>query len=290
YTAKDYGRAASAIQQYQSAGGNDAQTIGLYAQSLYLAGRYQEAAAEISRQIAAAEQAGRRPDDTQLQLLASCALKQNDMNAYRLALEKIVTYTPKPDYWLDLIVRTAGQPGFSTALDLDVYRLRKATGTMDKAGDYSEAAQLALQAGFPNEARAFVDEGYAKKLLGQGADASRDQRLSKLVVKKIAEDKATLADGEKAAAAQSTGDALVATGFNYVTYGQAAKGIALMQQGIAKGGLKNPDVARLHLGYAQLLAGKKADASRSFASVRDREGASNLARLWLIDMRSGALR
>src|SRR3546814_8572515 len=88
------------------------------------------------------------------------------MNAYRLALEKIVTYTPKPDYWLDLIVRTIGQPGFSNTFDLDTYRLRKATGTMGKGSDYSEAAQLALQAGFPNEAKAFVDEGSQKKLLG----------------------------------------------------------------------------------------------------------------------------
>src|SRR3546814_17557424 len=68
YTAKDYARAATAIQQYQAAGGTNAQTLGLYAQSLYLAGRYKEAAAQINRQIASAEQAGRKPDSTQLQL------------------------------------------------------------------------------------------------------------------------------------------------------------------------------------------------------------------------------
>ncbi|NGY07048.1 hypothetical protein G7Y85_19920, partial [Solimonas terrae] len=65
----------------------------------------------------------------------------------------------------------------------------------------------------------------------------------------------------------------------------AAKGIALMQQGIAKGGLKNPDVARLHLGYAQLLAGKKADAVRTLSSVRGKDGSASLARLWLIKSR-----
>src|SRR3546814_18388230 len=115
---------------------------------------------------------------------------------------------------------------------------------MGKGSDYSEAAQLALQAGFPNEAKAFVDEGSQKKLLGVGADAARDQRLINLVAKKIVEDKATLAEGEKAAQKQATGDALVATGFNYVTYGQADKGLELMRKGLAKGGIKNTEAAK----------------------------------------------
>lgn len=290
YTAKDYSRAATAIQQYQAAGGTDAQTIGLYAQSLYLAGRYQEAAAELSRSIAAAEQAGKRPSDTELQLLASCALKRNDMAAYTLALQKVVTYNPKPDHWLDLILRTAGQPGFSNTLDIDVYRLRKATGTMEKAGDYMEAAQLALQAGFPNEAQGYVTEGYQKKLLGVGADASRDQRLKDLVAKKLTEDKATLAEGEKAALAHGTADALVNTGFNLVTYGQASRGLPLMLQGIAKGGLKYPDQAKLHLGYAYLLAGQNAAALKTFAAIQGKDGSRQLGNLWQIKVRSAVKR
>lgn len=282
YTAKDYAKTAEAIKQYQAAGGNSADTLGLYAQSLYLSGDYQQASAELNRQIKALEAAGKTPSDTQLQLLASCALKQNDMLAYTAALETIVTYTPKPDYWFDLIVRTGNKPGFSQNLTMDVYRLRKATGTMQKAGDYMEAAQLALQAGFPAEAQSFVDEGYAKKLLGDGADAPRHQRLKALVDKKLAEDKATLAEGEKAAAAQASGDALVATGFNYATYGQYDKGIALMQQGIAKGGLKSADQAQLHLGYVQMLSGDKAAAKRTFSAVKAADGSADMARLYTL--------
>ena len=282
YTAKDYAKTAEAIQKYKAAGGTSPDTLGLYAQSLYLAGKYKEAGAELTSQINSLEAAGKKPTDTQLQLLASCALKQNDMIAYTAALEKIVTFTPKPEYWLDLIVRTGNKPGFSPALTLDTYRLRKATGTMEKTGDYMEAAQLALQAGYPAEAKGFVDEGYAKKLLGEGADAPRHQRLKDLVAKKLTEDQATLAEGEKAAAAQATGDALVATGFNLVTYGQNDKGLQLIQQGISKGGLKAPDQAKLHLGVAQNLAGKKAEANKTFAGVGGTDGSKDLARLWAL--------
>lgn len=286
YASKDYAKTADGIAKYKAAGGTSAETLGLYAQSLYLAGKYKEASSALTAEINDMAAAGKRPTDTQLQLLASCALKQNDMVAYAAALEQLVTYSPKKEYWLDLLVRTQRKPGFSDRLDLDMYRLRDATGTMDKADDYMEAAQLALQAGYPGEAQKFVDEGYAAKLLGTGADAARHQRLKDLVTKKIAEDKATLAEGEKAAAAQATGDALVNTGFNYVTYGQADKGLPLIEQGIKKGGIKLADQAKLHLGVAYMMAGKKDQAQKTFATVQGTDGARDIARLWTLQMKA----
>lgn len=286
YASKDYGKAAEAIQKYKAAGGTSAVTVNLLPQALYLSNQFPAAQKELDAQIAQTEKAGQKPSEDTLKLLASIALKQNDTQGYVGALEKLVAYHPQPSYWLDLIVRSSNQPGFSDRLTLDVYRLRKATGTLDKAGDYMEAAQLALQAGFPGEAQQFVDDGYAAKLLGEGADASRHQRLKDLVVKKVAEDKATLAEGEKAAAAQASGDALVSTGLNSVGYGDYAKGIPLMEKGIAKGGLKNADEAALHLGYAQLRAGQKADAAKTFKAVPGSTGAASLAQLWLLAARA----
>ena len=61
------------------------------------------------------------------------------------ALERLVAYYPKREYWVDLLRRIESKPGFSNRLTLDVYRLRLATKTLDTANDYSEAAQLALQ-------------------------------------------------------------------------------------------------------------------------------------------------
>jgi hypothetical protein len=286
YASKDYAKTASGIQQYKAAGGNSKETLGLLAQSQYLAGQYKEAAQTLTADIEEDEKAGQKPSETELQLLASCALKQNDMVAYTHALEKIVAYMPKKEYWLDLIVRTSQKPGFSPNLTLDVYRLRRATDTLEKTDDYMDATQLALQAGFPSEAKQFLDEGYEKKLLGEGADASRHQRLKELVTKKLAEDKATLADGGKAAAAQASGDALVATGYNFVTYGQTDQGLKLMEQGIAKGSLKKPDQSKLLLGYAYQTAGSLDRARKAYADVSGTDGSKDLAQLWLIKARA----
>ena len=78
------------------------------------------------------------------------------------------------------------------------------------------------------------------------------------------------------------GTALVNLGYALVTAGQTDKGIAMMVEGISRGGLKRLDDARLHLGLAYLQAGKKADAIKTFKTVQGTDGTAELARYWII--------
>ncbi len=288
YAGKNYAKAADYIGKYRAAGGNSAQTIALLPQTLYLANDLGGAQRELGAQLTQIEKSGQKPTETQLELLASIAVKQQNNAAYAAALEKLVTYYPKPNYWRDLIARTSNKPGFSPRLTLDLYRLKKATATLEKPGDFMEAAQLALQAGLPGEAQQYVKLGYDKKALGIGADAERHKRLSDLVDKKVAADRPTLAEGDQQAAAQAGGDALVSAGLNHLGYGDSAAGVKLIQQGIAKGSLKKPDEATLHLGYAQLLAGQNDIAAKTLKSVRGNDGTAEMARLYLLALRAGA--
>ncbi|WP_245585228.1 tetratricopeptide repeat protein [Solimonas flava] len=282
YAEKKYEKASEYIGEYRRLGGTSAQTLALLPQALYLSNDFAGAQKELVALIAELEKAGQTPTEVQLQLLLSCANKLGDSAGYLPALQKLAQYYPKETYWKDLILRTAGKPGFSEQLMLDVYRLMKATGALDKADDFMEAAQYALKAGFPGEADQYVKLGYERGLLGQGEDADRHRQLRDTVARKIKEDQKQLAEGEKAAAALATGDALVATGLNYVGYQQYDKGISLMRRGIDKGGLKRADDARLHLGYALMLAGKPAEAGELFKSVSGDDGSADLARLWML--------
>ena len=87
---------------------------------------------------------------------------------------------------------------------------------------------------------------------------------------------------EAEAAASKDGNALVNLGYAYVTAGQFDKGIGMIEEGIAKGNLKNPDEAVLHLGMSQLQAGKKAAAIKTLKSVQGKDGTADLARYWII--------
>jgi hypothetical protein len=66
-----------------------------------------------------------------------------------------------------------------------------------------------------------------------------------------------------------------------VSLGEVDKGIAMIEQGIAKGGLKRTDDAKLRLGMA-LLAKNKAKAQQALRSVGGSDGAADIARLWVV--------
>jgi hypothetical protein len=279
YRAKEYGKAMQWGQRYFREGGTSPAIRTLLIQSQYLSGDYAGAARELTAEIQAAEKGGTAPAQDRLNLLLNAATQLKDPSSTVFALERLVTYYPRKEYWVDLLSRMQRKPGFSDRLVLDTYRLSLATGSMSAAADYMEMGQLALQAGHAIEAKQVVDRGFAANILGQGAEGERHKRLRDLVDKKIAEAKAARPAEEKEALAAKDGNGLVAIGFAQAMGGEAAKGLLLMQQGIAKGGLKRPEDAKLHLGIAQVMAGD-AKAQATLRSVGGSDGTADLARLW----------
>ena len=279
YRAKDYAKAMQWGQRYFKEGGTSGSMRTLLIQSQYLSGDFAGAERELTTEIQAAEKSGTPPAQDRLNLLLNAAAQLKDPGATVFALERLVTYYPKKEYWVDLLSRMQRKPGFSDRLVLDTYRLSLATGSMSSAADFMEMGQLALQAGHEAEARQVVDKGFASGVLGTGAEAERHKRLRDLVAKKIEEAKAGQAAAEAEAASAKDGNALVKLGYAKATGGDTAKGLQMIQQGIAKGGLKRPEDARLHLGIAQVLAGDP-KAQATLRSVGGTDGTADLARLW----------
>lgn len=282
YRAKDYAKAVTWAQRYFKEGGSSPQMRTLLIQSLYLNNEFAAAAREIQADLQADDKSGQIPSEDRLQLLFSCYLKLNDAQNYIHAMERMVAHYPKKEYWVDLIRRIEKKQGFAERLSLDVYRIKYATGNFGTVSDYMEMAQLAIQAGFPAEAKKVIEQGFAKGILGIGAEAERHKRLRDMAVKNATEDQKTLAQAEAAATAAKVGNALVNTGFNYVILGQFDKGLAMMEQGIKKGGLKRPEDATLHLGVAYLMAGQKDKAQQILKGIQGSDGTADIARLWMI--------
>jgi len=280
YRARDYSKAMQWGQRYFKEGGTSGTIRTLLIQSQYLAGDFAGAARELTTEIQQAEKAGSAPGEDRLKLLVNASLKMNDTNGYVWALERLVTYYPKREYWVDLLSRLQRKPNFSDRLALDTYRLSLATGSMNAANDYMEMTQLALQAGFPAEAKQVLDKGFATNVLGTGPEAERHKRLRDLVAKRLDEDKKNQAETLTQAQEAKDGTALVNAGMNLVFNGDKAKGLQLMQQGVAKGGFKRADDVKLHLAIAQLTAGDSAKAQSTLRTVAGNDGTADLARLW----------
>jgi len=275
-------KAADWLAKAQQAGNNGASIRQLQQYLQSASGDYGAIAREASAAVAAAEQAGRRPDEGDLLRLAD-AQQRLSAPGYFGTLEKLLLNYPKKEYWAAYLGRLPRKSGFSPRYELDVLRLRMATGSLSNTAEFMEFAQLSLQVGLPGEARRIVDQGFSSGALGSGAEAARHQRLRDLINTREADLKQKIAGNASEAGNEAKGDALVRVGYQYATLGEVETGIKLIEQGIAKGKLQRPDEARLRLGMAQMMSPKTRSAGlQTLRSVRGTDGLAEIARLWTV--------
>lgn len=276
-------KAGEWLQKAVAAGNNSATVKQLQSYLQSASGDYNAIAKDAAAAVAAAEGAGRKPDEGDLLRLADAQQRLSNTGGYVATLEKLLLHYPKKDYWNAYLGRLPRKAGFADRFTLDVMRLKLATGTLTKTEEFMEMAQLSLQAGLPAEALRIIEQGYKAGALGTGAEAPRHQRLKDLAAKQNTEVKAALAQNATEARAQKTGDDAVKVGVQYVSYGEIDKGIELIEAGLKTGGLKRPEDARLRLGLAQLQSARsKAAAAQTLRSVKGNDGAADIARLWLV--------
>jgi tetratricopeptide (TPR) repeat protein len=247
----------------------------------YLSNDFAAAKTELVPLIADAEKAGPPPLED-LRLLASASAKLKDNATYLSTMEKLVALYPSDDFWSDLLHRMQAKPGYSPTHDIDVLRLAAVSLKAMAPEEYVELAELDLAAGFPTEAKQVMDAGYAAGVLGTGANAARHKALRERANKGAADDAKNIASGEAGAAKAKDGAGLVNLGYAYVSMDQFDKGIALMEQGIAKGIARRPDDYKMRLGIAYAKAGRKDQAIKTFAGIKGDDGAADLARYWTL--------
>ncbi|GGX09863.1 hypothetical protein GCM10011282_15140 [Undibacterium macrobrachii] len=280
YNLKQYAESQVWTKRYLAANPSNTMMQDLMVQNYYLADDFTNALKEVKAQVASDEQAGKVPDEKRLRLLHGSAMKLKDIDSSTQALELLVKYHPTKEYWADLMYRLISKQGFSDRLRLDWYRLMLANENLEDDTQYMEMAEIALLAGLPLEAKNIVDAAYKAGYFGKGKNAAKHKPLQDKANKQAADDAKTLDAGEAAAKATKTGLAMTNMGYNFVTYGQYERGIALIEAGLAKGGLKYPEEAKLHLGIAYHKAGNKAKAAEVLKTVQGNDGAVELARYW----------
>jgi hypothetical protein len=235
----------------------------------------------LENELRNAEKRGTMNEDM-LGMLANIQLKKNDKAGYVNTIEKLAANYPNARYWTDLLNRVQGKPGFSSRLSVDVWRLKLANNLMKKPSEYMEMGQLVLQAKAPAEAIKVIDKGYKAGALGTGPDAARHQRLKDLAEKNLAEQNKTLAADEAELVKAGDSDGLATLGYALVQSGQSDKGLKMMEAAIKAGNLKYPDEAKLHLGEAYAVAGKKSQAISTLKGVGGKEGTAELARYFIM--------
>ena len=172
--------------------------------------------------------------------------------------------------------------GLTDHENLDIYRIRYATGNMRNAEDYELMTQLAIELHFPTEAVTVAQKGFAVKVL-QG---ERDTRLLNLAQTQAAKDVAGLATLQKQAKASKTGDLLLQYGEDLWGMGKFDDAVNAVQAGVKKNPT-HPDEAQISLGIVSLGAGQKAPATAAFAAAKGDPAAQAVGHIWTVYARAG---
>ncbi|MCK6372163.1 MAG: tetratricopeptide repeat protein, partial [Gammaproteobacteria bacterium] len=100
---KNYPKVIEYGDRWVQADGADLDTKVLVAQAHYLQKDYKNAVTIMQSAIAAAEKAGKKPEENWLQIVRSSQQNLGDTKGASATLEKLVTIYPKKDYWDYLI-------------------------------------------------------------------------------------------------------------------------------------------------------------------------------------------
>ena len=255
----------------------------LLGQSYYVMNDYKNAATTMMGVANAAERGGRTPKENWLQIVLSSQFKLDNKDGIAEALRKLVRYYPKAEYWENLL-DIYRRKDSSDRITLGYYRLMNDVGTLKQADDYVEMAQLAIDAGVPGEAQSMVEKGVQAGTL-KSDDKTKQGRYDRLLAgakKSATADKASLAQLAKEAEKATQGQADVALGQAYLSYGMYDEAIGALQRGIKKGGVTDVDEAQISLGIAYLRKGQKDQARQAFKAVKAESKWHDLAELWEI--------
>ncbi len=283
YRLKDYPKTVEAAERYYKDGGSELEPRQLMAQSYYLENDFADAAKTLRDVAASDARAGRKPEENTLLTLSSSEFKAKNEDGYIDALASLVAAYPKHEYWADLYRAVQQRPAFAPRLGLDLDRVAVASGAFDTSAQYVDAAETALEAGFPGDAKSFLDKGFAVGVLGKPPSAEREKRLLDMAQHQSAEDAKALAAQAIEAEAAKTGLPLEKLGEAYLSYHRYDDAVAALEKSFAKGGLDHPEDAKLHLGIAYLGAGSETKANATLGTISGKDGVADLARMWRIE-------
>jgi tetratricopeptide (TPR) repeat protein len=284
---KNYPKAIEYGQRAIKGGFADDTTYTVMEQAYYLQGNQKETMKFVNNYIDQQVKAGKTPKERSLQTLmqACTALKDNDCQTK--AMERLVSYYPKGDYWvnlLDSLFKEVKENG-TEATQLQLYRLAVEVNVLKNPDDYNEMAQLAMEQGAPGEAVRILEKAFASNVFSDQRSKDKNQRLLAVAKKNSAAEQAELPKLTQAASADKTGNKDIELGKAHLSYQQYPQAVEAIKRGIGKGSLTDPAQAQLLLGIAQLKASNKDEAVKAFRAVKGDDKLKQLADLWTLHAR-----
>ncbi len=275
FAARDFATAERLTERLLQLSPGDQRLISNLAVIRQRMGNSEGALDTILQNIAAREAAGGPAPEDLYRRARDVAYRARDRRAAELAT-RLARHYPSAANWRDAIGiyrRIAGPGGM---LVLDMLRLTRAVGALERGTDYLAYADALEQAGLPGETKAVLDEGIARGAIRAGDPAVA--RLLGTADRRIAEDRSGLPAQTRQARAAATGRLARTVGDALYGYGRYDEAAELYRVALGKTG-EDATLLNLRLGAALAMAGDRAAAETALRAVSG--PGADLAQLWL---------
>ena len=275
YNAKAYDKSVAALQQALQLDPNSLEAVETLAYARSSMGQPAEGVALLQKAIAVRVAAGQKPEETWYKRALKMSNDAKLPGTPAIAREWVAAY-PSPGNWRDAIIIYQTSSGLDDAALIDSMRLARVAHALKGENDYYRYTNALVTKGFPGEAKAVLDEGFAAKSI----DKSRAtfSQLYTLASTRSQGDRASLAASATAAKAAADAKKAMTTAEAYYGYGDYAQAADLYRVALTKTGV-DKDLANLRLGMALARAGDKAGATAAFNAAGGAQ--AQVAKLWL---------
>jgi tetratricopeptide (TPR) repeat protein len=279
YGSKNYAKVVDSGQKLIKSGDANPEIYQWVGQAYYEQRNFKEAERFFNSVVTEKEKRGQKPARNELVLLQSAQAKTGNKDAAQATLEKIVRFYPDSGTWMALLYDVKRER-LDPAQKLLLYRLMNATGNLKLAPDFFAYAEAALAEGLPAESQKALEAGIKANAFPVGSEKDRADRYLKSASTRATAQQAELA---KLEAAATTGDKLIEVGSAHFSFGQYAKAVEVLKAGLAKGVAADKDDAQAALGVAQVSAGQKGEAVKTFRATQTTdEVTQSLLKLWTL--------
>lgn len=253
----------------------------LLSQGYYQIKQYDKALDNVKIAIDMYETDGKLPKEQWYNLARFLYFDKGDVDNALDTLNTLLLYYPKKQYWVQAS-HLYGEKK-QDAKQLAMMETAYVQGLLDKGTDLVTMAYLYLNAEVPYPAAKVMEEGFKAGIID---DKSKNYELAGSAWRQAQETAKSIPMMEKAAAKSDDGELYTRLGNLYLDGDQFDKSIEAIEKGLAKGGVKRPDQARLALGMAYFNKGDYSQARKTFRLAAKDERAEKYAQQWLTYIQS----
>jgi len=248
----------------------------LLAQGYYQTKDYDKALFNVEKAINMYKADGKLPKEQWYNLARFLYFEKGDINKTVQVLEELLKYYPKKQYWVQASHMYGEQK--KDARQLAAMETAYVQGELNSGSEQVTMAYLYLNGEVPYKAAKVMDKGLKD---GSIEGTSKNWEIAGSAWRQAREVDKAIPAMEQAAAKSGDGELYARLGNIYLDGDDYKKAITAINKGLARGGVRRPDTARLVLGMAYFNTQQYDKAREAFTAAGRDERSAKYAEQWL---------